>query len=62
MKKLGQSLLVYVIGSLLVEGIVLVVNNLMEGKDILGHEPDPKKTRVDTNGKVHLGTDDYLVV
>lgn len=61
MKKLGQKLLVFVIGSLIVDGICYVVTNLMDGKDIFGNEPDPKKTRVDTKGRIHLGTEDYLV-
>lgn len=61
MKQLGQKLLVFVIGSLIVDGICFAVTNVMEGKDIFGNEPDSAKTRVDMKGRVHLGTDDYLV-
>lgn len=61
MSKFGQKLLVFIIGSLIVDGIYYAMTNIMEGKDILGNEPDPKKTRVDREGRVHLGTNDYLV-
>lgn len=61
MKQFGKKLLLFVVGNLIVEGIVHAVANVMDGKDILGNERDPSKTRVDTNGKVHLGTDDYVV-
>ena len=61
MKQFGKKLLLFVIGNLIVEGIVCAVTNMMEGKDILGNEPDPKKTRVDRKGTIFLGTDDYEV-
>ena len=61
MKQLGQKLLVFVLGSLIVEGICYAVSNVIGGMDIPRCETDPKKTRVDKNGKIHLGTDDYLV-
>lgn len=48
-------------------GLVTVVclnaiDRAINGEDILGREPDPTKTRVDRDGFVHLGTDDYTVV
>ena len=61
MKQFGKKLLLFVVGNLIVEGIICAVTNVMEGKDILGNEPDPRKTRADMKGKIHLGTDDYLV-
>ena len=61
MKALGQKLLVFVIGSLIVDGICAAVVNVMNGKDIFGNDIDSNKTRVDMRGRVHLGTDDYSV-
>ena len=61
MKQLGQKLLIFVIGSLIVDGICAATVNVMNGKDIFGRDPDPRKTVVDAKGHVHLGTDDYQV-
>lgn len=61
MKKLGQRLLVFIVGSLIVDGIYYAISNVMDGKDILGHNIDRKETKVDWRGRIHLGENDYLV-
>ena len=61
MKQLGQKILVFVVGSLIVEGICYAVGNIIGGLDTTGNEPDPTKTRVKKDGTIYLGTDDYLV-
>lgn len=61
MKQFGKKLLVFVIGNLIVDGIIYAATNLMEGKDILGNKQETVKTKVDMKGRVHLGTDDYQI-
>lgn len=55
-----------IIRKLLVGTIALLgmkaVENVIDGKDLLGRDPSPEKTRVNYKGEVHLGTDDYEVI
>lgn len=65
MNKLGQRVLVYAVGNLIVWGIVGAVANKMEGKTIFGRvkkKPSSERTYVDWKGNIQLGTRDYQVV
>lgn len=57
--KIMQKLL---IGTVALLGMK-AVENVIDGKDVLGRDPNPEKTRFDRyKGEVHLGTDDYEVI
>ena len=54
-----KKILVFTISSLGIKAVM----NVMDGKDILGRDPNPEKTRVDEyKGEIHLGSKDYTVV
>lgn len=60
-KKLGQKLLTFVIGSLLAEGVIEGVKNISAGKTFFGKEKIKKENKMDWKGNVHLGTNEYEV-
>lgn len=56
-----KKLAVFVAGSIIVRGIMIVAANLLDGKDILGRakaKKPQKKTTVDWKGHIILGTED----
>ncbi len=62
-KELGKRLLVFVVGSLIVEGACRAAKNKLNGKTVFGNEKKPKEeTYVDWRGNVVLGTADGKVV
>ena len=63
MGKLAVKILTFVIGSLIVEGIVFCASNKIEGKTIIGKKiPIKKKTHFDPwTGNIILGTDDFEI-
>lgn len=50
-----------IVGTIAILGLK-AVDNVVNGKDILGRDPDPSETRVDGKGDILLGTDDYKIV
>ena len=58
--KFGQKLLIFIIGSMIVDGIYMVIGNAIEAMDKKNYV-DPTETKVDRKGFVHLKTDDYVV-
>ena len=62
MKRLGQAILVYVIGNLIFDVSLRAMNNVIEGKDILGNKIEKDKYRVDMLKRIHLGREEYRVV
>lgn len=58
--KFGQKLLIFVLGSMIVDGIYMVINNVIDNMDKKNYV-DPTETKVDRKGFVHLKTDDYVV-
>ena len=62
MKRLGQAILVYVIGNLIIDASIRAMDNIIEGKDILGNKIEKKHYRVDLLKRIHLGREDYQVV
>lgn len=63
MAKLGTKILVYVVGNLIVWGVVGALNNKLDGKTATGRKVEPnKKTYVDWKGNIRLGSRDYRVV
>lgn len=59
----GKRILVKVTTGIVAILCLKAIDNIVDGKDIFGRDPDPKKTRVDKySGDVYLGTDDYTIV
>ena len=61
MAKLVQRIVVYVVGSLILECIIVGANNKLNGKTLTGKPLKNKKTKVAWCGNVILGTDDYRI-
>lgn len=62
MKSLGQRLIVFVVGNLILSASFHAINNIMEGKDILGNKIETEKNRVDFMKRIHLGRNEYEIV
>ena len=62
-KELGKKILQNVlIGAASAVGIK-AVNNVIDGKDVMGRNLDPKKTRMKPFSQdIYLGTDDYTII
>ena len=61
--ELAKRLVIFVVGSLVVEAGIEAAKNLLNGKTITGKKKEPRsQTYVDYKGRVILGTADYEVV
>ena len=58
--KFGQKLLIFVLGSMIVDGIYIAIGNAIAAMDKKNYA-DPTETKVDRKGFVHLKNDDYVV-
>lgn len=63
MAKIGQKIVIFVIGSLIADCAIAAANNILEGKTIFGKKKkENKKNKMDWLGNVRLGSADYKVV
>lgn len=60
-RKFMQSLLIFVLGSIITEGFFKAVKNKSNGRTILGRKKTPRRTFEDLNGEVHLSPEDGKV-
>lgn len=60
-KGLLKSLIVFVFGSLIVEGTLRGLDNKAHGKTLFGKSKAPRSTYEDLTGNVHLSPEDGTV-
>ena len=62
MKKFGLWVAKFIVGNLIFMGVVEGCENLAEGKTFFGKPKKEKdQTRIDYQGRVVMGKDDYIV-
>lgn len=62
MGHIGKKILIYVIGGIIVEIVMTMANNKLEGKTIFGRKmPMKEKTRIDWKGNIYIGAEDCNV-